>query len=403
MGNDFTLDALSITGRVSGETGTPVQNAQVRATNALNQAVDAPPTNANGEYEFLNLAAGAYTVQVVAPPGHLAARNVAVVTGATATGTDFSLNVVKDFLDRLDDARFSIESQINLEEANQAVALFSVSNLLLAGLNRRRVGNEEKIDVLAMLELYYGLQDRSLYDRITVADSQRFWSSIETDLRNLARELDQIQSDVEFLNREAKRQFNLGTSNDVLANVQFPSLFRRYVEIGIDSLLSLDLRQEERNNFFDKAKLAEADDLLKELKGLILQVVRSLSKYGTAATNRVNKDWASFQARSLEVLQIVAQNRVTQDIDEKNVFSLLSELVGKNRETQVAPYVVLARHGGKLLQIAMEIYLKTQDQLDNFDRDHLRDLFQPQGQKFLTTRIREEATLINRYPLANWR
>ena len=402
-GVDFLgLDALSITGRVTDATGAPVQNAQVSAINVLNQQTDAAPTSASGDYEFLNLADGAYTVRVQNPPGHLTARNVAVVLGTTAEGIDFSLNVVKDFLDRLDDARFSIESQISLEEANQAVALFSVVNLLLAGLSRRRVGSDEKIDVLGVLELYYGLQDGTLRNKITVADSQRFWSSLETELRDLARELDQLQADVDFLHREAKRQFNLGTSNNVLANVQFPALFKRYADIGVDPLLSLDIRQEEKNQFFDKAKLAEADDLLKELKGLILQIVRSLSKYGTAATKRVNEDWARFEARALEVLATVAQDFITPDLDLKNIFSLYGVISNKNRETQVAPYVVLARHGGKLLKIAMEVYLKTQDQLDNFDRDHLRDLFQLQGQKFVTTRLREEATLVKRYPLATW-
>jgi hypothetical protein len=382
----------------------------VKATNVLNQSFEAPSTNGDGKYEFLNLPAGIYTVQVVkadgAPdPDYLAAHNVAVVLGATAEGIDFSRNIVKDFLDRLDDARFSIETQISLEEANQAVALFSVVNLLLAGLSRHRVGSEERerIDVLAVLELYYGLQNGVLRNKIAVADSQLLWSSLETELKQLAKDLDQIQADVEFLNQEAKRQFNLGTSNNVLANVEFPRLFRRYVEIAADPLLAINIREEDKPNaFFDKAKLAQADDLLRELKGLILQIVRSLSKYGTAATKRVNEDWSRFEARALEVLATVSQQRVTSDLDAKNIFSVLAELINKNRETQVAPYVVLARHGGKMLNIAMETYLETQNQLDNFDQEHLRDLFQPQGKEFRTTRLRKEATLIKRYPLQNW-
>jgi hypothetical protein len=301
----------------------------------------------------------------------------------------------------LDDARFSVESPISIDEANQAVSLFSVSNIMLAGLGKRRVGTVEKTDILGMLNLYYGLQDNSLQDKITVANSTLLWSSLETRLKDLAQDLDTLQSDVEFLNREAKRQFNLGNTNGVLANVQFPALFKRYVEIGTDPLLSLDLLVQEGNALFDKTKLAQAYDLLKELKGVILQLVRSLSKYGTAATKRVNEDWSAFEAKGLEVLATVAQHKVSPDQDEKNQWSVLAQLTGKNRETEVAPFVVLARHGGKLLKYAMDIYGQTQNSLDNFDQVHLRDLFQPKS-GFWTDKIRAEATIIKRYPVPNW-
>ena len=335
------------------------------------------------------------------------AKNVAVSAGRETEGIDFSLDIVKDFLDRLDDARFSIEAPISTEEANQAVSLFSVATIMLAGLSRRRVAAEEKIDMLGVLNLYYGLQEDSLRNKLTFANSKALWSDLEKELKDLAKELDQLQSDLDFLNREAKRQFNLGLSNEVLGNVQFPVLFKRYIEIGSDTLLSFDIKKaDEPNSFVDKAKIAQADDLLKELKNVILQVVRSLSKYGTAATKRVNEDWAKFEARTLEVLQKVAQERVTPDKDEENIWSVLADLINKNRETEIAPYVVLARHGGKLLKYAMDIYEEEYDnnQLDNFSREHLRDLFQngQNSQNFWTERIRSEAAVIKRYPLANW-
>lgn len=398
----------AIRGRITNQAGTVVQEAKVTAMHAQDEV--SATTNANGQYTLEDLAAGTYTVSVTGLPQPMTADDVKkylpahvdVFAGIDVEGIDFSLNVVQDFLDRLDDARFSIESPISVEEANQAVSLFSVATLLLAGLGQRHVGNDDKIDVLGILSLYYGLQEGSLNNRLTIANPTLLWSSIESELKALAKDLDQLQADVDFVTREAKRQFNLGRSNGVLANVQFPGLFKRYAEIGTDPLLALDLRQEERNQFFDKTRLAQADDLLKELKGLLLQIVRALSKYGTAATRRANEDWARFEARALEVLTIVAQNRVTPDLDEKNNWSVLAAIAEKNRETEVAPYVVLARHGGKLLRYAMEIYGQTQDQLDNFDRDHLRDLFQPQQQEFWTTRIRKEATVLKRYPLANW-
>jgi len=403
-GNNFQMAAASVLGLVTDKNGNGVQGKTVKAVNA--QGVEAQAqTGGDGRYMFDGLAAGKYTIRVE-DPKFLSAYNVEVVDGVPTLGIDFSEDVVKDFLDRLDDARFSIESLISKDEANQAVSLFSVVNLMLAGLSRRRVGNEEKMDMLGVLNLYYGLQEDSLRNTVTVANPTDLWLKLEGELKGLAKDLDQLQSDADFLNREAKRQFNLGLSNNVLGNVQFPPLFRRYVEIGADKLIAFDIKAADENQFFDKTRIAEADELLKELKGLILQIVRLLSKYGTAATRRVNEDWARFEARSLEVLSIVARDRVTPDQDERNVWTVLADLTGKQRETQVAPYVVLARHGGKLLNIAMDVYreLENKGQLDVFDPSHLRDLFQRGNiqREFLTEKIREQATVIKRYPLANW-
>jgi len=415
VGIDFQLVLVSIAGRVTNKAGDPppvvrgVTATQVVARNGRQNPVNVQ-TDVNGNYAFVNLSAGNYTVTVddlAGQPSFLPAYNVEVRAGAPTLGIDFTEDVVSDFLGRLDDSRFSIESLISKEEANQAISLFSVVNLMLAGLSRRRVGDEEKIDMLGLLSLYYGLQEDSLRDKLTVANSTALWSNLEGELKSLAKDLDQLQSDVDFLNREAKRQFNLGMSNNVLANVQFPALFKRYVEIGNDPLLSFDIKAaDDPKSFVDKSKIAQADNLLKELKSVILQLVRSLSKYGTAATRRVNEDWAKFEARGLEVLSIVARDRVTPDQDEQNVWSVLAVLINKNRETEIAPYVVLARHGGKLLKLAMGTYMKieSESKLDVFDQPHLRDLFQ-QGNiqtEFLTDKIREQASVIKLYPLPNW-
>ena len=398
----------TITGKVTDANGNPVGGVTVEAKDAEGNK-SSNDTDNEGLYTINDLPPGTYTVSVTAPPDiadkYHPANNVAVAAGRETTGIDFSLDIVKHFVGILDDDRFNIQTTISIEEANQAVALFSVVTLMLAGLSRRRVANTEKIDMLGVLNLYYGLQEDSLRDRLTFGNPTRLWQDLEKDLKDLAKDLDQLQSDLDFLNREAKRQFNLGLSNDVLGNVQFPVLFRRYVEIGSDPLLSFDIKEADKpGSFVDKTKIGQADDLLKELKSVILQVVRSLSKYGTAATKRVNEDWATFEARALEALQTVTQERVTPDQDLKNIWSVLADLIGKNRETEVVPYVVLARHGGKLLKYAMEIYELEKNQLDLFSRDHLRDLFQkdrdPQG--FWTDRIRSEAAVIKRYPLPNW-
>jgi hypothetical protein len=82
----------------------------------------------------------------------------------------------------------------------------------------------------------------------------------------------------------------------------------------------------------------------------------------------------------------------------------LSNLTDRNFDVEVAPYVVLARHGGKLLSYAMEIYREAKDRLDEFGVQYLRNLFQRGNNKrdFWTERIRAEATAIKRRPLSNW-
>jgi hypothetical protein len=317
------------------------------------------------------------------------------------TGVDLP-DEVEDLLTKLDEPRFSLDAPVSLFEANQAVGLFAVVNLMLAGQGRIRLGDEERMDMLGVLTLFYRLSDKSLADRLVVQNTDELWRDIEDDLKALAQQVDQLQVDVEFLAREGKRQFNLGTSNDVLANTEFPPAFDRYVDLAAQPALALNLQLEERSEFSDKLQLQEAYDVLRDLKGVILEVVRMLSRYGTAATRRVNEDWANFHSRALDVLAKVAEKRVTQDLDEMTAINVVAVLTGKRREDLI-PQFALAKHGTKLLRLAIEIYLQTikTGTLDAFDRDHLRDLFQGGNQEaeFFTTRLRREADILRRHQI----
>lgn len=414
------LTPVSISGTVTDRAGNPSSGIHVRSIDEAGEPLRPPvPTDATGKYYISDLTAGRYTVEVAKAikengnivdyephPDYIAAHNVEVIAGRTTKGIDFSLDAVRHFIGVLDDARFNIETRISRKEANQAVSLFAVVNLMLAGLSQRMVGSESKTDILGVLNLYYGLQDKSLTSILPVRKPDLLWEAIGDDLGGLATELDQLQSDVDFLTQEGKRQFNLGTNTGVLGNVQFPRLFNRYVEVGTDPLLALNIKSELKNAFSDKEKIERAFDLLRELKGVILQIVRSLSKYGTFATSRVNKDWADFEARALEVLVTVAQERVSDDMDDLNPWSVLAVLTGKNRETDVAPHVVLGRHGVKLLQTAMDVYdeVEYEVKLEDFTREHLLELFQS-GQdeaNFRTTHIRRNGALVKRYPTTAW-
>ena len=326
--------------------------------------------------------------------------------GATGATTGISCppthQDVLDFFTFLDGPNLSIEAPISECEANQAITLFSVVNLMLGGSSPQKVGSETKTDVLGMLTLYYNLQDKTLTPKIVVRSGQ-LWIAIQDELKALRDDLEILGADVDFLKKEAKRQFNLGANNEVPGNAEFPKLFKRYVDIANDPLLTLDIRTEESSPFSDKEQIARAYDLLTELKSLILQIVRSLSKNGTVATDRANQSWANYENRALHVLQQVADARISDYQDDLRVLAVLADLVNKNLDTQIAPYIALARDGGVLLQLAMETYRADQNTLDDFERSHLLDLFQKGTiDKFITTRMRNEAIVIRKYPLTNW-
>jgi len=319
------------------------------------------------------------------------------VTGPTSPGQG---DPVKKFFEMIDNPDFSIIAKVSEPEAEQGITIFSVVNMLLAGRSERVVGAQRKVDVLGMLTLYYGLQDRTLGIPV---DSKKLFAEIDAELNELRNMLDTLGSDVEVLEREAKRQFNLGRNMDVAGNTEFPRLFRRYVDIANDPLLFLDIRQEMANAFSDKEKVAKAFDLLRELKDVVVNLVRSLSKYGTIATTRLNNNWTEYLGRSMAVLVKVAADRLAEDdSDEKRPLAVLAALTGKNLDTQIAPYVALAREGGNLLDLALEAYRATKEKLEDYDEQHLVDLFQAQNTKFLTTRMRESAAIIRAFPLLNW-
>ena len=323
-------------------------------------------------------------------------------SGATGISCPPTHQDVLDFFAFLDSPNLSIEGPISECEALQAITLFSVVNVLLGGTSQVKVGNETKTDVLGVLTLYYSLQDKSLTSKIVVRSAQ-LWIAVQDELKALRDDLEILGADVDFLKKEAKRQFNLGPNNDVPGNAEFPKMFKRYVEITVDPLLTLDIRTEESSPFSDKEQIARAYDLLVELKGLILQIVRSLSKNGTVATDRANQLWANYEGRALHILQQVADARISDYQDDLRVLSVLADLTNRDLDTQISPYVALARDGGVLLQLAMETYRADQDNLDNFERSYLLNLFQNGTiENFRTTRMRNEALVIRKYPLTLW-
>jgi hypothetical protein len=343
-------------------------------------------------------------------PGTAGSAGITGVTGITGlTGAGLDQDIL-NFFATLESPALSIEAPISVAEANQAITLFSVVNVLLGGSSQYKVGNQMKTDVLGVLTLFYGLQDRTFPPKIVVPTANLWTSpvvqlgiSIQDELKDLRDRLEILGADVDFLKKEAKRQFNLGPPiAEVVGHTEFPKLFKRYVDITNDPLLTLNLLQEESNQFSDKQQIAQAFDLLVELKGVILQIVRSLSKNGTVATEKANQEWAAYENEAFLVLETVAAQRVSDYDDDKRVLAVLADLTDKDFSTRIAPYIALARDGGRLLQLAMVTYNNDTD-LDNYERSYLLGLFQNGTiDTFLTTLMRKEALVIKKYPLTTW-
>jgi hypothetical protein len=390
-----------IRGRVSDRAGTGVPGASVATEPAAGGPGGQADTDAAGVYELAGLAPGTYSVRVTAPdPGtYVAASNVRVTLQRATEGIDFAADPLEDYIGRLDDDRFSIESRVSVERAREGATLFSVVTLMFAGA-------DEATDVLGMMRLHDGVQDGAFLDRMKVPRAAPFWVPLTARVTELVRVLSQRRSEVGTLATEARRRFNLGPALGVVADVEFPRLFARYARIGADPLLSLDLHAEAAAGAgADRAQLAHADELLAELKDVILQIVRSLSRYGAAGLHQLNADWAAFETQAMEVLSTLAQHRIDpHNLDSASQWAVLADITGADRTAAIAPYVALARHGRRMLDVAIDVYVRVADDLERFDPAHLRGLFQagdePDG--FITALIAREATTILRNPLPGW-
>src|SRR6476620_9928601 len=108
-------------------------------------------------------------------PGMPGTGTPGVPTGATGPTPPVPADPVAAFFAELDSANFSIVAPISEPEAEQAITLFSVVNMLLAGKGEQLVGSERKVDVLGMLTLYYGLQQKdTLLKKIQVKSKTLF-------------------------------------------------------------------------------------------------------------------------------------------------------------------------------------------------------------------------------------
>lgn len=418
----------TVNGYIRNSIGDGVGDALLSFVNPSTGTTTFSRTRATGAYD-IDISSGRYIV-VVSSRGYVPRSDSVNVPDGGVSVHDYSAELTESngsqspigspiqspvaaipngLLKLLRDPAFKIEADINEIETLEAIQLFTRVNLVMGTKVRRQIGGELRDDFLGIRALYYGLRDNSLAEKLVmmreVDPTERLWDKVETRLKELNRDLEQNQSDFDFIAREAKRQFNLGTTNTIEANTQFPVLFNRYVDIATDPSLSFDIKVEMRNPVSDKTRVYEAIDLLRELKQVILQIVRSLSRYGTAATKESNEIWGDMAEEALSVIRDVASRRAGEDKDELTSWATLALLTEQNRE-DLFPYVTLSVHGTELLTLAKKLYDLSIHDLEDFDDLTVLNLFQPEtekdGKEFFTTKLRREAYFVKRYPLPNW-
>ncbi|HET9227508.1 MAG TPA: carboxypeptidase-like regulatory domain-containing protein, partial [Thermoanaerobaculia bacterium] len=367
----------------------------------------AAQTDAQGRYAITEVVAGPYEISVQAPGlATIHKDQPAVVVAQAQVVRNIALpgNPVSSFIGVLAAPTFDIESAVDLTEAAHATNFFRVANVVLAGLS----GGNGQTDL-------FGSQNvAGLAAQLGVSETSQGWTDALKEVDKLKKDVSDLigVQAVQRLKREAKRQFNLGLENGVEANTRFPILFRRYMEIAMDPLLTMDIQdQDENNKQIDKTKIGQADALLQELKEIVVQLVRSLSRQGQAQTRIDAEAWVPVATRAMTIANKLANERQTGDQDDKNPWAVLSILTGKARDTEVTPYVVLGRHGGRLLELALDIYasLKQQKALTSFENGKIRSVFQDPRNRgngtprtFFTDQIRSEAMYVRTYPVPNW-
>jgi hypothetical protein len=362
-------------------------------------------TGQQGQFMIPNVPAGNYNIRVQAPghnqnPGPIP---VAVAGAPVARNIQLPADPVARFITDFVGPNFEIETPVSMLEAGYATAFFRVANVILAGLTENGTGPDLfGSQRVALAANALGIQETHDDWRLTLQDAEA--------LKNLVRDLIGSQS-LQRLKREAKRQFNLGLENSVTANTRFPVLFRRLVDIATDPILTIDIAYQEANNpNIDRTKIGQADALLRELKDVVMQLVRSLSKEGQAQTRFDTERWVPVAEVAMRMALRLMPLRNTGDADDRNPWAVISVLTNKNRDTDVTPFIVLGRYGGRLLELALTIYqeITRRNALTSFDTGVLRDLFQDarvrntNPRMFFTDQLREQAAYIKAYPVPNW-
>ncbi len=410
----------NVKGKVTDDAGKGVKAAKVTVTNAAGAAAAAVDTDARGVYNIPNLNPGAYTVSVKAPPGFQdpQPRNVQLNAGQNVDNVDFQLKAgaavpansieFESLRALIESDAFAPEPPINIEEAREFRRLFTVGVYVLARLPE----SIAKLDEALRNTAQPGLNGQS---RLVLIGKQALHQKHDEAIRKILGRMAEDFDNQQALLNEVRQKFNLGTASVPSVNNEFVQLYKEFVTLCADDLMGVDPKKLDENKVvFDAKQREEVFSFLKRVKRVIIRLTQNMSVAGTFGTRPIVKKWSGVLEDSLKVLKDIAENNIaSDDKDEKHIWSFVAALNNGQRSTTKA-YVVNARDGGALLDYAIEIYKKIQDdnKLDNEEEGYLRDLFHeddfvitdPAGKKKIKASVvlKERASRVKDNWLPNW-
>jgi Carboxypeptidase regulatory-like domain len=261
---------------------------------------------------------------------------------------------------------FAPEPPVNIGEAYELARLFTLSMFELA-------------DVPGSINrLYTETRPHYQVGDLTIQGMDQPDPAIRTKMQSILDRRTQLFDTEQDLQQSMRSLLDLGTATVATVNGDFKLLYREFVTLSADDSNGVD---PEKVRPQDPAQAAVILNFLRALKRAILRMTQNLSVYGTHGTTPLVDKWSQLMDDSLDVLRYVAENKVvSSDADDRVAWSLLAALTDTPRST-VKAYVVNARDGGDLLQLAVLVYDTIQsgklgaNGLDNESDVFLEDLF----------------------------
>ncbi|MGD2089608.1 MAG: carboxypeptidase-like regulatory domain-containing protein [Candidatus Aminicenantes bacterium] len=408
-----------LTGSVTlaGTAPTSIKDAEVKIFEGTTLVVNAV-TNEDGQYEIRQLERGkTYTVKVIVNGEEVHSdeitinaqtntRNVSIETGTTSPGTGgtssgaaASTGNFNNLTGLIKQPAFSKDKAVEISEAREFRRLFRVGNLILAQVPRA-IENLNRLLTSSPTDI-----------TLTVNNKEALLDKHGDKINSILQRQAEDFNDEEAILEEVRRQFDLGTSTVDEVNIEFKTIYREYLDLCNDDLLSINPEQVKNKSSFGPDKEEELYELLRKLQRSIIKVTSNMSVAGTLGTRSLTQKWSAILFDALEVINDVALNFVPyDDTDKKHVWFVVAALNGKQKR-EIDPYVVQANEGASMLYYAIEIYDKIKDDLKKEDRTHLLNLFHkdefakegdPENKFTASKLLRENATLVIEDWIPDW-
>jgi len=330
-------------------------------------------------------------------------------TSTTTTGTTTATSVTAVPGDKFSelitlihkDGDFDLRAPVNIPEAIELRRLYTIGNYIL-------------MKIPDSIEILNQVLTSDITGRLNLINKAKLLSDHGATIESiLERKADEFNNDVAVLS-ELRRQFDLGTAAVDTVNIEFKTLFKEYVNLCADELLSVDPLDPNivGSQFWDTRKIEELYNFLKKLTRVIFSLVANMSEFGTLGTQSLVQKWSDILHDSLSVLTKVGESHIaSDDEDEKHIWSIVAGLINVQK-SDIEGNIVHAREGAEMLRNAISFYAKIQAEgklkaAEN-DNDYLRVLFHEKGDVFknpdrkTSTVLKENARLVQENWLPNW-